>query len=86
MTAAVESPLSQLPADAQARVIGRAAGAGEYGRNIRLAAGLTQHEIGRIVGVTQGCIARWEASTRIPRGASAERYGELLRALVGGAA
>jgi DNA-binding transcriptional regulator YiaG len=38
-------------------------------------------EVARGVGVAVATVSRWEAGQRIPRGAAALRYGELLESL-----
>lgn len=50
-------------------------------RYIRLARGLSMGEVARCVGVAVATVSRWEAGQRIPRGAAALRYGELLESL-----
>ena len=50
-------------------------------RVIRLARGLTMGEVARSVGVTVATVSRWESGERVPRGAPALRYGELLDSL-----
>lgn len=50
-------------------------------RYIRLARGLTMGEIARDVGVAVATVSRWEAGERVPRGAAALRYGQLLESL-----
>lgn len=52
-----------------------------FGAAVRKAAGLTQAEVGREVGVTQMAVSRWESGERVPRGEAALRYGELLERL-----
>lgn len=50
-------------------------------RYIRLARGLSVGEVARGVGVAKATVSRWEAGQRIPRGAAALRYGQLLESL-----
>lgn len=50
-------------------------------RDIRVAAGLSQSEIARSIGVTAGAISRWEGRERRPVGEPAVAYAELLRSL-----
>ena len=51
-------------------------------RRLREAAGLSQEEIGSIVGVTRQAVAQWESGARRnPRGQLLERYVEALRTL-----
>jgi DNA-binding XRE family transcriptional regulator len=52
-----------------------------FGAAVRKAAGLTQAEVGREVGVSQMAVSRWESGERVPRGEAARRYGELLERL-----
>lgn len=59
----------------------REAAATGRGRAIREAAGLTQGELARAIGVTPGAVNRWEAGTRKPTGESALRYARILRVL-----
>ncbi len=49
-------------------------------RHIREAAGLSQLDLGRAVGVPQTTISSWECGHK-PRGEAAIRYGEALMAL-----
>jgi DNA-binding transcriptional regulator YiaG len=49
-------------------------------RRMRLEHGLTQTELGRVVGVTKGVVCNWEAGRRFPSQAAALKYGELLAA------
>ncbi len=50
-------------------------------RAIRVAAGVTQGEVGALVGVTKVSICRYEAGKREPRGERRVRYVEALEAL-----
>ena len=50
-------------------------------RDIRVAAGLSQPEIARSIGVTPGAVSRWETGERRPVGEPAIAYAELLRSL-----
>jgi DNA-binding transcriptional regulator YiaG len=50
-------------------------------RALREAAGLSQRELAKAIGVSQASIAHWEASRRVPRGKCLERYVAGLRAL-----
>ena len=52
------------------------------GKATRLAAGLSQGEIARAIGVTPATLSRWEAERRHPTGEAAVRYAQVLRALV----
>lgn len=47
-------------------------------RRIREAAKVSQSEIARVLGVPPSTISVWEAGKRVPTGASALRYAELL--------
>lgn len=58
----------------------QAARSGDAGR-IRLAAGLSQAEIARAVGVTASAVSQWEAGNRRPRGDTARRYAHLIDVL-----
>lgn len=51
-------------------------------KQIRLDNNLSSPETGRVVGVSHSAILAWEANRRVPRGAAALRYGELLRTLL----
>jgi DNA-binding transcriptional regulator YiaG len=48
---------------------------------IREQARVSRAEVARSVEVDPSTIARWEEGRRIPRGAAAIRYGEVLREL-----
>lgn len=48
---------------------------------IRLAACLTEREIGSSVGVTAATVCRWERGTRKPRGRQRDAYAAVLNAL-----
>jgi DNA-binding XRE family transcriptional regulator len=63
--------------------ISRARHALSSGRGLlaRLQAGLTQQEVANAVGVTKGCVARWERGETRPRGRAALAYANLLDAL-----
>lgn len=50
-------------------------------RAIRLAAGVSQRQVGEVLGVDRVTVARWESAERRPRGDLAVRYGELLEGL-----
>jgi DNA-binding transcriptional regulator YiaG len=60
-----------------------AAGSGRAAR-LRRAAGLSQREVARAVGVTAGCITRWENGERRPTGPAALEYGRVLREIAEG--
>jgi HTH-type transcriptional regulator/antitoxin MqsA len=47
-------------------------------RQIRQAAGLTQMDIARAIGVCRPVVARWESGERRPNAEHAQRYLELL--------
>jgi transcriptional regulator with XRE-family HTH domain len=49
-----------------------------YARLVRLRAGLTQAEVGELLGVDRSAVARWEAGTRMPQGSLIDRYRDLL--------
>src|SRR4051794_27368464 len=59
---------------AQARAL---VAAGEA-RRIRQAADLSLAEVSRAVGVDLSTVGRWERRERVPRGAAALKYAELL--------
>ena len=48
---------------------------------VREAAGLSQGELARAVGISPGTLSRWEAGLRKPTGPAALRYARVLRAL-----
>jgi transcriptional regulator with XRE-family HTH domain len=48
---------------------------------VRQAAGLSQHEVGQVVGVTAAAVSRWERGNRLPQSVPALRYGRLLESL-----
>lgn len=48
------------------------------GRQIRLAAGLSQVELAAMAGVSQAALCRWESGKRRPRPSQASRYGQVL--------
>jgi transcriptional regulator with XRE-family HTH domain len=64
----------------EALLVARARRAVQDGRarSVRLAAGLSQHEIGAVVRVTAAAVSRWESGVRLPRGEAAVRYAKLL--------
>jgi transcriptional regulator with XRE-family HTH domain len=47
----------------------------------RLDAGLSNSEVGAVVGVDQSTVSRWENGTRTPRGAAAVKYARFLETL-----
>ena len=49
--------------------------------SVREAAGLSQGEVARAIGVTPATLSRWEARQRRPTGGAAVRYARLLRML-----
>lgn len=52
-------------------------------RDARRRAGLTQHEVARLVGVAGGeRISRWELGTSVPRPELLARLGEVLRVAI----
>lgn len=51
-------------------------------REIRRAAGLSQSDVARALGVDRATVSRYESGDRTPRRELAERYAELLRRLV----
>lgn len=63
---------------AAARAVAREAAASGRGRQLRLRAGWTQAEAGEWCGVTGPAVCLWETGRRVPRGAGAARYGELI--------
>ena len=48
-------------------------------RSLRVEAGLTMSDVGRILGVSHVAVSRWETGARVPRGDMAHRYLSLLR-------
>jgi DNA-binding transcriptional regulator YiaG len=50
-------------------------------RRIRHAADLSLAEVSRVVGVDLSTVGRWERRERVPRGAAALKYAELLQRL-----
>jgi DNA-binding transcriptional regulator YiaG len=50
----------------------------QFGRLLRIRAGLSQQEIAAIVGVKQSAVARWERGERTPRAEALIRYMDLL--------
>lgn len=50
-------------------------------RELRNAAGLSQADVAAVLGVTGGCISRWEAGSRSPRPTHVGRYLHLLEPL-----
>ena len=53
----------------------------EMRRAIRVGAGLTQLELGRVVGVAAASISRYESADREPRGEHRARYAAALAEL-----
>jgi transcriptional regulator with XRE-family HTH domain len=64
----------------EAVLVARARRATQDGRarSVRVAAGLSQHEVGAVVRVTAAAISRWESGVRLPRGEAAVRYARFL--------
>ena len=52
-------------------------------RSIRLGAQLSLSEIATAVGVSVSTVCRWELGERVPRGAAALKYGDVLETLMG---
>jgi DNA-binding transcriptional regulator YiaG len=52
-----------------------------HAQAIRSAAGLSQGELARLIGVEPATVSRWEAGKRCPRGEAALRYAEILEGL-----
>lgn len=50
-------------------------------KSIRKAAGMTQEDIGRALGVSQVAVFHWENGTRMPQIDTAIAYGKLLSEL-----
>jgi transcriptional regulator with XRE-family HTH domain len=50
-------------------------------QSVRQAAGLSQGEIGQVVGVTAAAVSRWERGNRLPRSEAGLRYARLLDSL-----
>lgn len=48
-------------------------------RRIREVAGLSQAQIGQVVGVTNATVCRWESGERRPRGPAAQLYLAVLK-------
>ena len=48
------------------------------GRRLRLQCGLSQRDVGDVVGVNRVEICRWERGSRTPKGARLVRYRRLL--------
>jgi transcriptional regulator with XRE-family HTH domain len=64
----------------EAVLVARARHAAQDGRarSVRMAAGLSQHEVGGVCRVTGAAVSRWETGERLPRGDAAVRYARLL--------
>jgi transcriptional regulator with XRE-family HTH domain len=64
----------------EALLVARARRATQDGRarSVRVAAGLSQHEVGTACRVTAAAVSRWETGERLPRGDAAVRYARLL--------
>jgi DNA-binding XRE family transcriptional regulator len=50
-------------------------------RSVRERAGLSQTEVGQVVGVSGAAVSRWEQGTRLPRSETGLRYARLLDSL-----
>jgi transcriptional regulator with XRE-family HTH domain len=59
----------------------RAAAASGEARRLRIAAKLTQREVGSACGVSATTVAMWETGQRVPSGVPALEYGRALRQL-----
>ena len=59
----------------------RALAASGEARRIRLAAKLSQGDLGRACDVTESAVSRWENGERVPRGRAALVYGQVLAML-----
>jgi transcriptional regulator with XRE-family HTH domain len=81
MELVTQTPEAPPLADTLLIVEARDAAASGRGRRLRQAAGLSQPELAAAVGVSTPLVSRWEAGARRPRGNSAIRYAQLLRAL-----
>lgn len=80
MTTLAAPPVTEITLLMEAR---EAAQSGRAAR-LRSAAGLSQREVARAVGVTAGCITRWESGERRPTGQMAVEYGRVLREIAEG--
>lgn len=47
-------------------------------RRLREACGLSQAEVGAVIGVTRSTVSRWETGRREPRPNLAHRYADVL--------
>lgn len=54
-----------------------------YAQLVRVRAGLTQAEIGGLLGVDRSAVARWESGERTPQGDLVDRYWAVLDRLAG---
>jgi transcriptional regulator with XRE-family HTH domain len=72
--------------EAEALSFARRAVRAGLARPLRIEAGLSQAEVGRVCGVTHAAVSRWESGDRLPRGDAGITFGLLLRRLQGMAA
>jgi DNA-binding transcriptional regulator YiaG len=52
-------------------------------REIRKRSGLSMAQVASVLDVTPGTVLRWEDGTRVPSGANARKYADLLHKLNG---
>ena len=52
-------------------------------RQIRVRSGLSATQVASALEVTQPAVSRWEMGVRLPRGANARKYADLLHKLNG---
>jgi transcriptional regulator with XRE-family HTH domain len=55
----------------------------EVRRALRIAAGVSQKDIGAELGVTRAAVSRWESGDRVPRDETLQGYVKILRSLQG---
>lgn len=65
----------------RALMFARAACADGRAKNLRIQAGLSFRELGKVADLNPSTIAKWESGSRVPHGEIGIRYGRTLSSL-----